>query len=763
MHDPLEPAWEIELTFADGATRKQWGNPRLWNLYRGTSVGPYVLQSMLMALEKWLLEFASNHQEQLDAILVDILRRSESAALAAVVASVATAHPHASGEALLDLLSAPDYIAFDRGRMAGESQASALSGMFPQLRTDNKVYDEERKEANRLPHRSQDLEAAITNLQLGPFAPRVHTILDWHLSALPPKSEQDKSDLMWRLAIHRMDFRQYAVSNTIGPEILEPEANAGETEKLYVQLEPKVPDPDVQAMVDESAAKLGAMNARLSILMWGLQVFERKNGHYDPSQWREKLAEARTMDRETEQSDGSQHAPGFVAAVCVRDHWDEMSVAERDWCVDVVCSEILRKSDQWSHLERVQRFSMAADRPCASAVSLLLNKSLTEQQIQRVRQAFASAITHPTQEVRWYAIWGIDGDFWAADRVVAMRCVNAIATEATLIDQAWEAEEARPYDQRRQIDEIITATAPIVREWFWEEGAIPDDAHITVDISVWFGAEASAQMLAILGQVPNDPVAVGAFVRVSQTLVDRWDAGDDRDHERDRNFQTEAAVSEHLQQFMMRTTSASALQVLRPVLEAIDRHPREIYSIVQGITGIEDSSPNTAQYWYLWDLFADSVRRAKWVARLDEEHPIGGEMLSAIFLTSWWKDDVKHWRSLEGHADHIHALFEALPPCWIVLDDYLRFLYHIGERSLPEAFVRVANSLTHGDAQAMLAKTNTVFLLEVLLQRHIYGRPLELKRDTDVQQAVLYLLDMLVENGSSAAFRMRDDFVTPAA
>ncbi|MFZ2541604.1 MAG: hypothetical protein WAW75_07490, partial [Gallionella sp.] len=59
--------------------------------------------------------------------------------------------------------------------------------------------------------------------------------------------------------------------------------------------------------------------------------------------------------------------------------------------------------------------------------------------------------------------------------------------------------------------------------------------------------------------------------------------------------------------------------------------------------------------------------------------------------------------------------------------------------------------------------TNTVFLLEVLLQRHVYGRPLELKREHGIRQSVLFLLDILVENGSSAAFRMRDDFVTPVA
>jgi len=56
-----------------------------------------------------------------------------------------------------------------------------------------------------------------------------------------------------------------------------------------------------------------------------------------------------------------------------------------------------------------------------------------------------------------------------------------------------------------------------------------------------------------------------------------------------------------------------------------------------------------------------------------------------------------------------------------------------------------------------------MFMLESLLQRYVYGRPLELKTDASVRAAVLDVLDMLVENGSSAAFRMRDDFVTPAA
>lgn len=319
----------------------------------------------------------------------------------------------------------------------------------------------------------------------------------------------------------------------------------------------------------------------------------------------------------------------------------------------------------------------------------------------------------------------------------------------------------QPYGERHEGDDISANAAKTIREQFWDEFAIADDAHAVADISAGFGARASAQVLIILGGVPADPVAADAFSRASRTLVDWWDADRDRSYERD--FEAEAAVSKQLQRFVMRAAPTTALQVLRPLLDAVDRHPEETYRIVEGLTAIEDGTPNTEQYWYLWSLFADRVKRATWIARLDEDRPVGREMLSAIFLTSWWRDDVRHWKSLDGHADKVHALFDQLPPSAIVLDKYLRFLYHIGEKSLPDAFLRISDVVRRGDALTILSRANAVVLLEVLLQRYVYGRPLELKHDATMRQAVLHLLDVLVEKGSSAAFRMRDDFVTPLA
>jgi len=266
--------------------------------------------------------------------------------------------------------------------------------------------------------------------------------------------------------------------------------------------------------------------------------------------------------------------------------------------------------------------------------------------------------------------------------------------------------------------------------------------------------------------VPSEPLAITGFARAAQTLVGWWDAEDERDETRSRpqrDRETETTISKLLQSFLMRTSRAAAETVLQPVLDAIDRHPREVHWLIQGLITTEDSEPNTPQFWFLWELFATRVRRAGWLADIDDEHPTGGEVVSVIFLGPWWKDEVRHWNSLVGYAHHLHTLFEELPPSSTVLHDYVRFLYHVGEQSLPEAFVRVANCLRSGDSRELLKKTNTIFMLEVLLQRYVYGKPFELKSELRLRDAILFLLDTLVENGSSAAFRMRDDLVTPAS
>jgi hypothetical protein len=127
------------------------------------------------------------HPSTFDQMLLHLLRQSNSAAVTAVVASLATAYPRATIESLLVLLSAPECVLLDKQRMVADgSPPSQVFGMFPQLNAEKKIHDDERKQADAKPHRRKDLEAAIRTLQFGPAVVRIQQLLDRHRSELPP-------------------------------------------------------------------------------------------------------------------------------------------------------------------------------------------------------------------------------------------------------------------------------------------------------------------------------------------------------------------------------------------------------------------------------------------------------------------------------------------------------------------------------------------------------------------------------------------------
>ena len=769
--DRIEAPFQISLKFADGTSRNQWCSPRLWNLYRGISSGPNVLQSILMAFERWLLDFAGRLPQELDEMLLSILKRSDAAALTAVIASVATAFPSDACETLLVLLQCPECVLLDRLRYTSDMYPpSASAGMLSLLDARNEVYDNERKEADARPHRQRDIESAIFNLQLTPLASQVHEILDQHRAELPPLEEQDDDDRVWRLAIHRMDSRQYTVVDDAAKTPMSSENSASpEDGGNYIRMDPNEPEPDLNEMMDQSAAQLQVTDAKAGLLMWGINAFERREDvTHDPSQWQQRLWEARNTvvtDANGEGDDMFRGAPGFVAAACIRDRWEEMSEDEQGWCVDIVCSEVDREGNTWNESARMQQNRRSADRACALILSFLLGKSLSRIQQNRTRETLAVALTHPIDDVRWYAASGVGMHLWTIDRGLALRCVNALATEAMQVQLEVDANSSRPYAERRHINELVAETASIVRKRFIKGHEIPDDALSILDSTQGFGAEASKQILAILCSAPTDPVAIAAYQQLAHTLVTWWNDADqsrtmtDLSHE--MNYHLESGLLMLLQTFLLRTPLAEATAILEPILEGVDRHPKEVHQLVRGLISVEASEPNTSQFWTIWKLFADRVRIAPWLAQIDDKYAIGVSMVSAIFLGTKWNEEIRHWRSLEGYAEHVHALFEDLPLSSRVLDEYVRFLFDIGEQSLPRAFIRIANRIKQESSLQMVNVGDIVFRLEVLLQRYVYRRGLELKRRRDLREAVLFLLDLLVENGSSASFRMRDDFVTP--
>lgn len=211
---------------------------------------------------------------------------------------------------------------------------------------------------------------------------------------------------------------------------------------------------------------------------------------------------------------------------------------------------------------------------------------------------------------------------------------------------------------------------------------------------------------------------------------------------------------------MLRLPSNEARQICQPLIDGVDTNTREAADFLQDFIAAADGRADDC-FWDIWQDIANRAVSAPWVSRLDSDRPYEASFIHRLFLGIPWKDNVKHWVRLDGHAHRINELAMRLPVVVVCLDDYCRFLYTIGQQSLPDSFKVVRARFEQGDAIRIVSSSDISFYLESLLIRFVYSEPQRLKSEPELRDAVLVILDALISAGSSSAYRMRDDFVTP--
>ena len=98
--------------------------------------------------------------------------------------------------------------------------------------------------------------------------------------------------------------------------------------------------------------------------------------------------------------------PGLVAALCIRDHLDELDDSDFRWCAERIDLEICRNLDCHDETVRCARGMDNADRAGASIVSLLAVHDRTAKVLDAM-DLLSLALTHPVDEVADYANGGV--------------------------------------------------------------------------------------------------------------------------------------------------------------------------------------------------------------------------------------------------------------------------------------------------------------------------------------------------------------------
>jgi hypothetical protein len=109
----------------------------------------------------------------------------------------------------------------------------------------------------------------------------------------------------------------------------------------------------------------------------------------------------------------------------------------------MIAAAVEVRANNWHHIETMQRNEMSPDRSCAAAAMTLPSQVLTKKQKAIIDRIVPMALTHPVDEVRWYVVHAVSL-IWGTQPNLALRSVQAIAKEASLLADLPTRESARP-------------------------------------------------------------------------------------------------------------------------------------------------------------------------------------------------------------------------------------------------------------------------------------------------------------------------------
>ncbi|WP_312286216.1 hypothetical protein [Chryseobacterium gleum] len=271
----------IEILY-NGENYPIHGSSYLWSINRGGQITvPDLLQSIVIALERYLYELGEVDDERVNDIIQSffdkIFTKSNSVILFSVVASITMAFPVKVGDKFLPLLSDKQIFAWDRNRWSAEIFGSSLLDL-PQGTWEKELCNEERKEASKWEHRQKyhkGLTGFLLQYQLlyGNIEGKIFQMID------NLEYKQKEEDVYFLKLLSEIDGRKQKV-----------EEIEYEGEKV-IQISPNYSvDPVLEKEMQRNEEESNFQNEYSKYSLWISQTFQKKSDeNINYGYWKECL------------------------------------------------------------------------------------------------------------------------------------------------------------------------------------------------------------------------------------------------------------------------------------------------------------------------------------------------------------------------------------------------------------------------------------------------------------------------------------------
>jgi guanylate kinase len=716
----------------------QVGDKKFWGFYRGWGYDHHLLPSIMMALERWLLDLCKRNEieptKEISVLIHSaynyILRKSKSVATTAVLASVATAHPRQAAENVFPILKVKEFYDWDRERFFNERDLFIPRGYD--------IYAEiDREQSNNLPHRRKHLENLVFDFQIFGFKKEMFEILDKFYS------EADKEDKSWRLSLNKMDLRKHKVSQ-----------GTSKHGQNIVYLEP-ILDNDLKEMSNVAMAELKETNDVRSISVWPCECLENK---LDPTnkleKWTEMYNKFCSYSKNPHNLSGAFFQrtelpvdPICLASLGIRDYFDKISASQKKWCVSTILNifdeMIARNPNSDSPPSTYSMYYKYA----YESLTILLGKNLSADEALRTKEAiFLYCVDHLSDGKEDF-FESIRKNLWAIDDKFAESVWRGILEYASAFHKIMinSHESIRNKKFEKSKDKIL-------------KKVLRNHVDLTKN-KISFQSHAPYFLKPALMMIPHDTLRKEHHEYYSQiyTLLlkkhlEFWKQSNKYNNSSINSIeiQFQYSFSHYLLEQPVSFSKKTIISFLNKAIELnnepknsrVERFILETFETVF----IAYKNLQSDNFWDIWESLATKIK----------EYQLK-YLVKVIFLNSTrFTIESRDFPDLQSRQSFFKSKVEEIGHFDVV--SVLKLLSGIGALSLlPDGIIWIEQLLDkHKNLKEELNQPKILMHFEALIKRLDQYHSEKIRASEYLKKSLISLLDILIKKGSSAAYNIRE-------
>lgn len=734
-----EKVVQIVLTLNDGTSARQWGSPLLWSMYRGHPATPSFLQSILMALEKYLIDICEKANGKLVHGIFDYFyKRSSSISTTAVLTSVALKYPSIVGDRILPLYTSRYIFSWEQDRYMTEISLDVIGTGGA-----NAMHEKERRESNALPHRKSDPRALATlmvdqQINDASLSPEIFKILDNYQQA-PMQSD----DILWQKTLSEIDVRTWEVKQSesnLRQVILSPKYNKAVSD--FLQKDPKV---------------LAGENIEIIFSGWVNDAYkENQENVYSLEKWREIY----TYYSNQPIIEPLFFKPVMFSVTGLRDFNGRLNEAEKKWCMEKIfnLAESLIAERRFSpYPKHISPYNQLEVRPCLEFIPKLF-RYVTEEEAIAVKKLIIELLSfqlHPHESNTF--LQSFRDNIWTYQRGFGNSCFSFLIAWGNLEDEnrGWlnSFGQHKESEKENSLKELMGAAI---------NGSLQTDISTLrlSHISHYYYYKA----FALFPPDISDLVAINFCKELVRLHL--LDFSRDRLRQGDFAYFTDRKNIAVLLSVMLLEQPTEISAAIIDLLfieysadkstnfgfnratgkqEFIEDMVRQIIFALDNLIGTASEHAAIQHFWQIW-------------CRLHQKNIAENShyFASLLLLHIDWKETALHWKPLEGHVDLVMELIKYYGPKYI--DSALYLLASIGDQTLmPGSISTVAGILGNLNPPRYFLNTRNG---NRFAKNAFFKYRKQIKQSQQLLKDYIFILDHMINMGSADAYLIRENMIT---